>query len=266
MGRVVLVSVPEAPARRVVMLGASNLAIHLPTVVETAARLWGRPLDLMTAMGHGRSYGMTSRVMGRVLPGILQCGLWSDLERRPPVETAGLATDIGNDLLYGVPVEQIAAWVDECLRRLARVATTLVVTELPLASTHTLSERRFLLLRNVFFPRSQLTLDDALEQTVRLNAAVRELAEKYRALTVKPSPAWYGFDPIHIRRTRGAQVWREILAPWSPMSDAEPARLALRHWLALRRMRPLERELWGRVQRQPQPAGRLPEGTAISLY
>jgi hypothetical protein len=70
------------------MLGASNLAIHLPTVVETAARLWGRPLDLLAAIGHGRSYGMTSRVMGRVLPGILQCGLWDDLARRPPAETA----------------------------------------------------------------------------------------------------------------------------------------------------------------------------------
>jgi hypothetical protein len=118
----------------------------------------------------------------------------------------------------------------------------------------------------VFFPRSPLTFDQALARCRQLNAAVRALAEKYDAIAMKPSLAWYGFDPIHIRRTRGARVWREILTPWSPTSDAEPARLALRHWLALRRMRPLERELWGRVQRQPQPAGRLPDGTTISLY
>jgi hypothetical protein len=248
------------------MLGASNLAIHLPTIVETAGRLWGRPLDLMAATGHGRSYGMTSRVMGRVLPGILQCGLWEDLERRPRAATAALVTDIGNDLLYGVAVEQIAAWVEESLVRLSRVAAMLVVTELPLESTHTLSERRFRFFKNVFFPRSQLTYNQALARSAALNAVVRELAANHGAIAVKPLPAWYGFDPIHIRRTRGAHVWREILAPWSPASDAEPARLALRHWLALRRMRPLERELWGRVQRQTQPAGKLPDGTTISLY
>jgi hypothetical protein len=89
---------------------------------------------------------------------------------------------------------------------------------------------------------------------------------KFQAVIVKPSATWYGFDPIHIRRTRGARVWREILGLWSPESEAAHARLSLARWIAVRRMRPLERTMWGRAQRQPQPAGRMRDGSTISLY
>jgi hypothetical protein len=175
-------------------------------------------------------------------------------------------TDIGNDLLYGASVEQIATWVDVCLARLSAAVSMLIVTELPLASTQIISERRFRLLRNVFFPRSRLTLQESLTRGLELNDCVKQLAAKHRAVLVKPSLAWYGFDPIHIRRTRSASVWREILHGLSPSSDAGLANPSLAQWMALRRLRPLERTLWGREQRQPQPAGRLPDGTTISLY
>src|SRR5205807_8069752 len=58
------------PPRRVVVLGASNVSLGFGTIVETAARLWGAPLDLLAAFGHGRSYGLRKSVLGRELPGI----------------------------------------------------------------------------------------------------------------------------------------------------------------------------------------------------
>jgi hypothetical protein len=248
------------------MLGASNLAIHLPTIIETARLIHGEPVDVLIAGGHGRSYGMTTSVLGRVLPGITQCGLWSDLERRPATSTTALVTDIGNDILYGQRVEEIADWVEECLARLSRVANTLAVTELPLETTHALSHRRFLFFRSLFFPSCRLTREEALSRSKQLNERVAEAAAKYGATIVKQSPEWYGFDPIHIRRTRSARAWREILGPWSPESEVVLAQLSVLRWIAVRRLRPLERRLWGRVERCDQPAGRLPDGTTISLY
>ena len=100
-------NVPTGAARRVVLLGASNLTKGIGTVVETACRTWGQPLEVHAALGHGRSYGRTTSLLGRQLPGILECGLWPALERTPGVPTAALVTDIGNDLLYGEPVGQI---------------------------------------------------------------------------------------------------------------------------------------------------------------
>ena len=68
---------------RVVALGASNLTRGFRTVVAAAREAWGPDVEVLAALGHGRSYGGESRFLGRVRPGILQSGLWSELARRP---------------------------------------------------------------------------------------------------------------------------------------------------------------------------------------
>jgi hypothetical protein len=68
---------------RVVALGASNLTRGFRAVVSTARDTWGPQVEVMAALGHGRSYGAHSRLAFRRLPGILESGLWSELESRP---------------------------------------------------------------------------------------------------------------------------------------------------------------------------------------
>src|SRR4051812_20775188 len=133
------VSSGEHPSGRVILLGASNVTRSLSTIVETARRLLGHPLDILAAFGHGRSYGLRHRLFWRELPGIVECGLWEALEQRPPSAAVALVTDIGNDLLYDVPVPDIAAWFQTCLDRLTRASARVVLTPLPLGSITTLS-------------------------------------------------------------------------------------------------------------------------------
>ncbi len=149
-----------AAQRRAVLLGASNLTKGIGTVLETASRLWGRPLSVFGALGHGRSYGRTSSLFGRALPGILECGLWEELARWPAMPTAALVTDIGNDLLYEEPVEEIVRWVGACLDRLAAINARTVVTLLPVENLAGLSRARFTFMRTIFFPHSRITLDE----------------------------------------------------------------------------------------------------------
>ena len=60
-----------------------------------------------------------------------------------PLPTAALVTDIGNDLLYGVPVEQLLEWVEGCLDRLADVGAKTIVTQLPVDSVEPSREADF---------------------------------------------------------------------------------------------------------------------------
>src|SRR5262249_46912085 len=106
MGRVSMtVAAHHAPGgqppavRRVVLLGASNLTLGIGTVLGSAANVWGSPLEVLAALGHGRSYGRATSVMGRQLPGIRECGLWPALGVDGQLPTAALVTDIGNDVL-----------------------------------------------------------------------------------------------------------------------------------------------------------------------
>jgi hypothetical protein len=259
-------STGELPNRRVVLLGASNIARSISIVFDSARHAWGSPLDIVAATGHGRSYGMSSRVLGRTLPGILQSGLWDALATRPPAPTAALLTDIGNDILYGASAEQITHWVERCLKQLTPVAQQVTVTQLPLASLEELGAIRFLAMRTILFPKSRLTLGDALTAARELNANVTTLAEQHKAMIIKPARDWYGVDPIHIKRGHQPHAWQQILRSWNPDEDIAPARHSLLRWASLRRIRPQTRHIFGFQQQQVQPARRLPDGSFVSLY
>ena len=123
---------PRGPARRIILLGASNVARGISALTGTARAIWGQPLEVFAAFGRGRSYGLPSRVLVRELSGIVQCGLWDAVGRRDRLPTAALVTDIGNDLIYGRSVDEIAQWVDTCLARLNALEARTVVTGLPI--------------------------------------------------------------------------------------------------------------------------------------
>lgn len=255
-----------APSRRVILLGASNVVRAMSPVIETAELIWGQPLDVLAACGHGRSYGRTSCVFGRSLPGILECGLWDELSRRPALPTAALVTDIGNDILYGADADRIAAWIEQCLTRLRAVCERIVITELPLARVASITPRQYNLIRALLFPRSRVAYADALRRVGELNARVAELARQQRATLCVPRLDWYGCDPIHVRRAVWPEAWCEILSGWSDQAVTQRARGSWRRWLQLRRQRPLVRRLFGVEQRRAQPTCTLRSGSAISLY
>ncbi|MGE3780860.1 MAG: SGNH/GDSL hydrolase family protein [Pirellulaceae bacterium] len=254
------------PRQRVIVLGASNVARNMTLVVETARQVWQEPLDVFTAVGHGRSYGKPSRVLGRSLPGILQCDLWQDLQAQTPLPTAALVTDIGNDILFGAAPDQIAAWVEDCLRRLRETCQRTVVTELPLESVSRVGPAKFLAFRTMLFPKSRVTWDQAMRAARELNGHVIEVAGRYGATVIRPLSDWYGLDPIHIRYRRSCEAWNHILTPWgaprAPRACPPNWRDRLRWWGA----RPKYRRMFGREQQREQPAVRLPDGTRVSLY
>lgn len=262
--------------RRLVLLGASNVANGLSLIARTARDLWPGPLEVVAALGHGRSYGRMSWVFWRGLPGILECGLWSALAERQPQPTAALVTDIGNDLLYDVQVEELAAWVEECLVRLGPIAQRVVLTELPLATLDDLSEWWYVTLRTVLFPKCRLDRATILGRARELNARVIELAAKYGAKVARPRREWYDVDPIHPRPWDLPEVWRELLAPLAEEKD-EPSRqrssasslasaFAPLDWLRCQTLWPDRWMLLRREIRSSQPAGRLSDGTVVELY
>nr|MBC8290220.1 hypothetical protein [Planctomycetota bacterium] len=112
----------HTPTRTLVLIGASNVTFNLPDIWRGLSS--DQPTQLLVAAGHGRSYGMPRTVMGRTLPGVLECGLWQTLSEIQPEHTvSALITDIGNDLLYGAEPSTIAAWVAEVADRLIELGS-----------------------------------------------------------------------------------------------------------------------------------------------
>jgi hypothetical protein len=234
-----------------VALGASNLTRGLSTVVNTARAAFGEALDVVAALGHGRSYGVRSSFLFRSLPGILESGLWARLGE--PSRGRALITDVGNDILYHVHVGTILEWVRACAARLSEMGLEVVLTDLPIESLRRLNPLRFMLFRSVFVPTCRHSLREALVRAEAVNAGIVALAAEKHHTLVRLRPDWYGFDPIHIRPAAWAEAWRTIVLA-GRNGSREPPRApgvgALRLYLAP----PERRWLFGVEGGRPQPA------------
>ncbi len=264
---------------RLVALGASNLTRGLSAVVTTAREAWGPEVEVLAALGHGRSYGASSQFLLRSLPGILECGLWRALVEGGPAPTRALVTDVGNDILYGHDARQILGWVEECVARLQAVSDDVALTDLPLAAIRRLGPARFLFFRSLFVPSCRLGLAAVAQAAERLSEGLLELAERRRLRLVRLRPAWYGLDPIHIRPRSWRSAWREIVgaslhdcvAPQcEPGAEPTPRPVrrsgSRREAIALYLARPERMRVLGHEWHSPQMGRPLPAGGRLRLY
>lgn len=254
------------PALRAILLGASNLKISLSPLLAGLRQRAGGPVEALTACGHGRSYGAWSRFLFvRRLPGIAACGLWPALEALPPrhdIRRVALLTDPGNDLVYGASPEEIAGWIGTCLDRLACRGAETVLTLLPLPRLEKLTSGQVRLAASILFPGRPAPWPGLLDRARDLDDRLRRLGERYGARLVEPKAAWYGLDPIHLRRNVRQKVWDHVLSLWFPDPPAgSPGRRPRIPWFGAEetRLGPLN-------LRMAQPALRLEDGTTVSFY
>ena len=219
--------------RAIVVLGASNVSRGLPRLAATVRARAGAPADLFLAAGHGRAYGVSSRVGLRRLPSILASGLWRALGREQAARPLALLTDVGNELLYGLGVAAVAGAVGEAARRLADRGATLTITGLPLASIVRVGRVRYRLLRTLYVPGCLLSLGDIQDASRWLDDELRAIAADTGATFLEQPGAWYGLDALHVKRSRLYDLWDEVGDAWGLPRATERPRASLREWAAL---------------------------------
>jgi hypothetical protein len=262
------------PVLRAVILGASNLKRGLPVLCSALCGAAPGPVEVLAACGHGRSYvgwsriGWGVRALPGIAPGSAGCGLWRALEARPPLPTVALLTDVGNDLLYGPSVDEILGAVARCLLRLQELGATVVCTPLPMVSLEKLTPLRYHTVRTILYPGRGEPWPSLLARARELDARLRGLAGRHGMPVIEPQAAWYGIDPIHVRRGLRRQAWEQVLAQWplrSPAPVPEPGVLKAGR-LRLPLLGAEELRLFGVRRHREQPACRLADGSTVAFY
>jgi len=236
-------------------------------VVRLARKRIEGPLSIHSAMGLGRSYGQESRFLEKKSLGIFLCGIWDALEQEKKIPTTAIVTDIGNDLAYEVPVEQVVEWVEACVDRLLSHDATVVLSDLPLDVLRSTSETRYKVVRTLLFPNCRLSWSEMLQRAQQLSERLRKLAEARNIPLFVGDSAWYGWDPIHPRRADLPKFWNELLdgAGISASKRVSNEKLLWMTWY-LRGLRPEKWSSFSFSRSAVQPSGRLIDGTKISLY
>ncbi len=243
----------DTMAERFVVLGASNVSRGLARLAAMLRTRAGGPADLFVAAGHGRGYGVNTRVAWRRLPAILSSGLWRALEREGVTAPAALVTDVGNELLYGLGVTAVATAVRDAVARLRDRGGRVALTGLPLASIAGVGGIRYRLMRTVYVPGCLLSLAAIKDASRWLDDELRAIAADTGIAYLEQPGDWYGFDAIHLKRPRLADLWHRVGDAWGlPVATARP-QPSLTEWAVLGSRAAEVRSLAGRTRLTRQP-------------
>jgi hypothetical protein len=247
-------SAHDEPQHPVILIGASNLTLGWHSLLGQLRKACPGPLDIHLVAGMGRSYVKPARFAHRSLPSIVDCGLW-DAIPSTAVPPRVLITDVGNDLAYGFEPEQIVESVEACISRIRswRADARAVLTLPPLASLQSMGIARFRAARTLLFPGSRLLLPDVLRLASSTAKLLENLAQRYATSLITPPAAWYGLDPIHIRRSARATAFASMFELWGNVAGGQTAAslspVPAWPWLPT----PAERWLFRKSQSTPQP-------------
>jgi hypothetical protein len=248
----------QAQRSEVVLLGASNLARGLASVVGLVRARTDVAPRMLAALGRGRSLGLESSFCGRRLPSVLECGLWRELDR----PTHALVCDVGNDLAYGVEPERVVEWLRETLRRLQ--GARIVLASLPIAKLRSIPRWQVRIWSKLIFPSHAIDPSSVVARAEELDRSIAQVARESGATLVALDPRWYFLDPIHFAPWRRREVWRAIVAPLGPASST--ARSDWSFGVRAPLLVPERRRLWGVEQRGRQPCYRWPDGAQLNLF
>ena len=259
-------SQPHGARPRLVALGASNLARGMLALLDAARAAHSGPVEAFAALGRGRSYGIRSSLLGRGLGGIDDCGLWPALAASARAPTTAIVMDVGNDLLYGVEVDQLLTWVAAAVQRLRTADARTIVVGLPMTTLRRLGERRYRLVRSILFSRCRLTRTEMLDRAERTHRGLAALARAHGAAFHELPAHGYGFDAIHFRH----RVWPAVARAWLGLEGTAttPPLACNGAWARLRFLgaAPAVSTWWGRERRAAQPVRHWADGTTLALY
>ncbi|NNJ23972.1 hypothetical protein [Alienimonas chondri] len=253
----------DAPARTVLLLGASNISLGLRPILRCLRGGLEGELNVLVAAGHGRSYADRTITFGRSLPGLLRCGAWSAYANRPEGPPPLVCfTDVGNDLLYDTPPATLVGWVAACFDRLGGSAEV-VMTLPPSKRAAALPAWEYHMARGLLFPSlNPLPWDEMRRRADELHDRLSALAESRSVAPLEPPAEWYGFDPIHIRRSRRREAWERLFSGWESFQTNGEATLPRVPvvWGRAEKVR-----IFGRSRQTPQPVWQ-GAGISLSLY
>lgn len=197
-----------------VLMGASNLARGYSALANCLTRcLSPHPVEILHAMGPGRGYCAEGGLFNVVYPAIGAGGVLNAARERAPMarRVVALITDIGNDVMYGVPAAEIIFHLDSLMRNLNAIGADVFVSPIPLAVEEDVSEFQFRVLRAVFFPRSPVEYSGAADAVRRINGFLRESAGG-RIHLLPSAKDFLGMDKIHYSMFQSHKAWSGAVA------------------------------------------------------
>lgn len=205
-----------------ILLGASNLSrAHFGLVKYLEQNLHPRSVRFLSALGSGRGYSVEGGLMNIVYPPIKSCGVFDAAREVEVNRVIALITDVGNDIMYGIPVEKIIADLTELFEKLHNLKADILVTLIPHHLEIGLDDFYFRCLRAIFYPGCRVAQNTATAAVREINRFLKASASDHIKLITGLNP-YYGMDMIHFSTFQMHRAWTQVAGEMLHALDIEP--------------------------------------------
>lgn len=201
----------EAPIV-LVLLGASNLArgcFALGRHIQD--NLYPRSVEVMTAAGPGRGYCVVGGLLMVRYQPIRSSLIFEAAQKKAATghRVIALITDIGNDIMYGVPARELIDTIQQVFIRLQAMNAEIFFTTLPKRFEGEVSPIWYYLLRTILMPGSRVSHADAISGIAEVNRFLRESACS-SIHRIAGMDSYLGLDEIHYSLCNAHRAWTHV--------------------------------------------------------
>lgn len=195
-----------------VLLGASNLARGYSALTRKISQNISQ-VEFINAMGPGRGYCAWGGMLNFTYSPIGECRVMESAEvyAKQGRHIVVLLTDIGNDIMYGIPAPTLIECLDGLIEKSMHCNAQVFLTSIHVDVGKDLGERSFKLLKAMFYPKSSVTLEQADSAVKKVNQYLAEKAKQSeRVHLVSGLGAFCGMDKIHYSLLKSHLAWEHV--------------------------------------------------------
>jgi hypothetical protein len=209
-----------------VLLGASNMARGYSALTQHLSKNIS-PTQFINALGPSRGYCARGSLLNFSYSPIGKCKVMKSAEdfAQQGGKMVVLLTDIGNDIMYGVSDQSVIECLDTLIESFRSWDAEVFITSIHVDISQDMGKLFFKLLKIIFYPKSQVTFDEADLAVKRLNHYIEEKSKKSEGVhLISGMKVYCGLDKIHFGLLKSHLAWSQIANKMLSALDVKPSR------------------------------------------
>jgi hypothetical protein len=195
-----------------VLLGASNLARGYSALTHHISQNISAG-EFLNALGPGRGYCARGGLFNFTYSPIGECSVMKSAKiyAERGFRITVLLTDIGNDIMYGVPESSLTQSLDTLIENSLQMNAEVFLTSIHVDVSKDMGKTSFKLFKSIFYPNSSVTFDQAVSAVKKVNHYLAEKSlQNERVHLVSGLGAFCGMDKIHYDLFKSHLVWSRV--------------------------------------------------------
>jgi hypothetical protein len=203
---------PTKPKIHFILLGASNLARARFGLNQYLENSFSNSISTSIASGPGRAYCVSGGIFGLNYPPLKTSKIINAgrEESSNYSQTIALISDIGNDIMYGVPIQKLIQDLEKSIRDLSDFCSHVFTVPIPCKKIENLSHWQINALKRFLFPTCQLSPGQIISSIQTVNQLLSEInTPKFTLL--KTMDDCIGWDRAHYDLSKMHIAWNKII-------------------------------------------------------